>query len=72
MLRAEVSMEVCQGCSPCPARRICRLKALMQIDPGEPAVVELTRCRGCGDCVAACPYAAIAIRNAQMTGAHSA
>lgn len=69
MLRAEVNGEVCRGCSPCSARRVCKIKALMQIDAGEPAVIDLTRCRGCGDCLPACPYAAILIRNPHAVGA---
>jgi len=72
MLRAEVNEAACQACAPCVARRVCKIKALMQIDPGEPAMIDVTRCRGCGDCMRACPHAAIGISNVHQPNLHSA
>jgi Fe-S-cluster-containing hydrogenase component 2 len=72
MLRAEVNGEKCKACAPCLARQVCKTKALMQIDAGEPAIIDVTRCRGCGDCMHACPYAAIAMGNAYLPGSRSA
>jgi heterodisulfide reductase subunit A-like polyferredoxin len=63
MLRAEVNEAACRACAPCVAREVCKIKALMQIDPGEPAMIDTTRCRGCGDCTRVCPYAAIVMSN---------
>ena len=63
MLRAEVVGEACQGCFPCSARRVCKAKALMQFDPGEMAVVDQPRCRGCATCLPACPHTAIVMRD---------
>ena len=71
MLRAKVNGQVCRACQPCPARRVCRIKALMLIDDDERLVVDLTRCRGCGDCLGACPYAAIAMQSAGWPGSGS-
>nr|MBI2905493.1 4Fe-4S binding protein [Chloroflexota bacterium] len=34
------------------------------MDADEPALIDLTRCNGCGDCIPACPYGAIALRSA--------
>ena len=68
MLRAEVNDELCRACRPCSARRVCKTGALMQFDPGEAAVVDQSRCRGCGTCVAACPYVAIVMRSAVAVG----
>jgi MinD superfamily P-loop ATPase len=68
MLRAEVNEAACQACVPCLARRVCKIKALMQIDPGEPALIDVTRCRGCGDCLRACPHAAIGMSDAHRPG----
>ena len=72
MLRAEVNEAACQACVPCQARRVCKIKALMQIDAGEPALIDVTRCRGCGDCMRACPHAAIMMSNAHLPNARSA
>jgi Fe-S-cluster-containing hydrogenase component 2 len=68
MLRAEVNGEVCQACRPCSARRVCKTKALMQIDAGEIAVVDQPRCRGCATCLPACPPAAIVMRSTYTLG----
>jgi heterodisulfide reductase subunit A-like polyferredoxin len=71
MLRAEVNEAACQACVPCLARRVCKIKALMQIDAGEPAMIDVTRCRGCGDCMHACPHAAIVMGNAHLPNRRS-
>ncbi len=64
MQLAEVSVDACSGHDKCPARKVCPTKAIFQMDPGEAAVVDGTLCRGCGDCVLACPERAIRIRQA--------
>lgn len=53
--------ELCQACNKCVARKVCRTKALLQIDPGEPPVVEPSLCYGCHQCVALCPVGAIMV-----------
>ncbi|GAB4251667.1 MAG: hypothetical protein Kow00129_12550 [Thermoleophilia bacterium] len=62
MKTATVSIAKCRACSKCTARKSCRTKALIQLDPGEPAVVKASDCMGCGDCVEACPYDAIQMK----------
>ena len=54
-----VDVGLCQGCVKCEARAVCRSKALIQLDPGEPPFVDASRCYGCDLCVAACPFGAI-------------
>lgn len=63
MLRAEVNWDICRECDPCSARLVCTMKAAVQIEADAPAFIELTRCMGCGDCLPACPYGAIALSN---------
>jgi Fe-S-cluster-containing hydrogenase component 2 len=63
VLRPEVDWYSCQACEPCEARIVCRTRALVRIDPGEPMFVELARCNGCSKCVIACPYDAIVMRD---------
>jgi len=43
------------------ARKVCRSKALVALDPGEPPFVDGNRCYGCLACVPACPYDAIVV-----------
>ncbi|MHB9053229.1 MAG: 4Fe-4S binding protein [Thermoleophilia bacterium] len=62
MQLAEVNTERCNGHEECPARKACPTKALFQMDPGEVVTVNGSLCRGCGDCIAACPEQAIKIR----------
>ncbi|MGB9723911.1 MAG: 4Fe-4S binding protein [Chloroflexia bacterium] len=51
----------CRVCRKCPARQVCRSKALRRIDPGEPPVVDAALCYGCHQCVPACPWQAIVL-----------
>src|SRR3990172_1247218 len=53
MLRAEVHWDLCRACDPCSARPACKTKAVVKLDPDEPAVIDLSRCSGCGDCLPA-------------------
>lgn len=53
--------ERCDSCKRCMARHVCRTKAIMQIDPGEPPVIDPARCFGCLVCIQECPSEAIAL-----------
>ncbi|MBE0429769.1 MAG: 4Fe-4S binding protein [Thermoleophilia bacterium] len=64
MRTAVVSTYQCTGHDRCPARKNCPTRALTQMDPGETAVVNQSLCRGCGDCVKACPERAIILQDA--------
>jgi MinD superfamily P-loop ATPase len=49
----------CQACERCAARKACRSKAIVALDPGEPPFVDGNLCYGCLVCVPACPFEAI-------------
>ena len=51
----------CRACRKCVARDVCRSKAILQIDPGEPPVIDPSKCYGCNVCLTACPFAAIVL-----------
>ena len=56
-----VAEDLCQACAKCEAREVCRVKALVAIDPGEPPFVDGSLCYGCLVCIPACPFEAIAV-----------
>jgi len=53
--------ERCRSCRQCPARRVCRSKALVRVDSEEPPFVDGSRCYGCLACVTACPFGALVV-----------
>jgi len=56
--------EHCRACRKCVAREVCRTKAILQLDPGEPPFIDPSRCYGCRACIPACPNGAI-VQNGQ-------
>lgn len=59
-----VKDDLCASCRRCLARTVCKSKALMQLDPGEPPFIDSSRCYACYACIPVCPNGAIA-RNGQ-------
>lgn len=51
----------CQACPRCVARQVCRTKAILQIDIGEPPFIDASLCYGCHACIPACPHGAITL-----------
>lgn len=54
-----VDDDVCLACRKCKARQVCRVKAILAIDPGEAPFIDASLCYGCLICVPACPAGAI-------------
>ena len=54
-----VDTALCQACPKCPARVVCKSKALLHLDPGEQPYVDANRCYGCNICLPACPFGAL-------------
>lgn len=57
--------DLCLACRKCQARDVCRSKAILQIDPGEPPFIEPSRCYGCRACIPACPNGAIVLNGTE-------
>jgi dihydromethanopterin reductase (acceptor) len=62
--------ELCQVCGKCLARKVCRTKAILQIDPDEPPFIDASLCYGCRVCIPACPHGAIVL-NGHAPGSSS-
>ena len=58
-----VEAEACVACFQCLARAVCRSKALVQLDPGEPPFIDGSRCHGCDLCIAECSVGAIRLNH---------
>ncbi|MBU0492501.1 MAG: 4Fe-4S binding protein [Chloroflexi bacterium] len=53
--------ERCASCRKCIARKSCKSKAIIQLDPSEPPTIDASRCYGCHACIPACPNEAIVL-----------
>lgn len=53
--------DLCLACRKCQARKVCRSKAILQLDPHEPPFIDPNRCYGCRTCIPACPNGAITL-----------
>lgn len=69
-MSGKMALVVFDRCEPghcadgvCIAAKACERKVLRQEDVYEPPMACSSVCRGCGDCVKACPLNAIEIRN---------
>lgn len=63
MKTAIVNFNKCQAsCSHCLAAKSCLKRAIICLEPGEPAFVDQSLCHGCGDCLASCPFKAIELK----------
>ncbi len=56
-----VADDQCRVCRKCLAREVCRSKAILQIDRGEPPFIDASLCYGCRACIPACPHGAIVL-----------
>lgn len=71
MLAPEIDWDLCQVCDPCLARQACKTRAIVKIDPDEPPYIELSRCTSCSQCILACGFAAITMKNGQVSNANT-
>ena len=56
----------CQVCRTCLARNACKVKAIIQLDPGESPFVDLSHCFDCRLCIPACPFGAVLAQPANV------
>lgn len=61
-----IDEESCQACRKCVARKVCKGKAIVQVDPEEVPWIDISRCFDCRLCIPACPFGAITAQRASV------
>lgn len=67
-----IDEERCQACKRCLAAKVCKVRAIVTIDPGEPPYIDASRCYDCRLCLAACPFGAIVVAGSRVAGSRLA
>jgi MinD superfamily P-loop ATPase len=49
----------CSICRRCLAQKVCKVRAIVRLDPDEPPFIDVHRCHGCMLCILECPFEAI-------------
>jgi len=62
----KIDEKLCQPCKKCVARKVCKVKAIVQVDPGEFPLIDLSHCFDCRLCIPACPFGAISAQPASV------
>lgn len=57
----KVDESKCRACRKCEARKVCKVKAIVALDPGEAPFIDGGLCYGCMVCIPACPFDAIVV-----------
>ena len=58
-IRLQIDDERCQACRRCLAAKVCKVRAIVPLDPDEPPFLDVSRCYDCRLCMPACPFGAI-------------
>ncbi len=65
MMPREVRLRIdhgqCRACRKCLAREVCKVRALVRLDPDEPPFIDVSRCYDCRLCILAYPFRAIQV-----------
>lgn len=62
-IRIHIRPDSCRACRRCLAANVCKVRALVYMDPGEPPYIDIERCYDCSLCITACPFQAIVLNN---------
>ena len=58
-IRLRIDDERCRACRHCLAAQVCKVRAIVRLDPDEPPFLDVSRCYDCRLCLSACPFGAI-------------
>lgn len=62
-IRLTIDDQICRACKRCPAAKVCKVRAIVKLDPDESPYLDLQRCYDCRLCLPACPFGAIGLRD---------
>ena len=60
-IHLQIETDHCRACLPCLASSVCKVRAIVRIDPDEPPFLDIGRCYDCRMCISACPFGAIRV-----------
>ena len=60
-IRFQIEPGYCRACRRCLAAEVCKVRAIVRIDPDEQPFLDIERCYDCRLCIPACPFGAIQI-----------
>ena len=60
-IRLRIDDGHCRACRKCLAGKVCKVRALVRLDPDEPPFLDVSRCHDCRLCIPACPFGAITV-----------
>ena len=63
-IQLHIDDSLCHACRPCLAADVCKVRAIVHLDPGEPPYLDVQRCNDCRLCLQACPFEAVVIAQA--------
>lgn len=58
-IRLKIETRRCQACQRCLAADVCKVRAIVRLDRGEPPYLDVSRCYDCRLCMPVCPFRAI-------------
>jgi len=58
-IRLQIDDSLCHACRRCLAARVCKVRAIVQLDPDDSPYLDLQRCYDCRLCMPACPFEAV-------------
>ncbi len=58
-IQLHIDDSLCRACRRCLAARICKVRAIVHLDPDESPYLDVQRCYDCRLCLPACPFEAV-------------
>lgn len=59
LIRLRIDDQLCRACRRCLAAEMCKVRAIVRLDAGEPPYLDIHRCYDCRLCIPVCPHGAV-------------